>query len=190
MEISFMITNEISGLSKTKVNSAVLSKRSLLTTSSGNKSTMPINSPLITNRGINSLPKLNKGRSEIKQAYTPALPSRSRPIDFSSPGQSQMSKLFRGEIGEENKNEAKPEEEMKIPMFRTLDRNKKTFTKPPLPFERKDDNNISITDQKSESKNNTTMETTPEIKQIGVMRKLSRPEEEDKNQIRFGKFIF
>ena len=79
----------------------------------------------------------------------------------------QMNKLFRGE--KEQKQEKEYENK---PMFRTLDRNKnERLLKPQLI--KKEESNKSILDQKSDSKNNTTMETTPEIKQIGIMKLIS-----------------
>lgn len=49
MEINSMITNEISELTKKKVSSAVISKRTLLNEKGGNSNPLTINSPLITN---------------------------------------------------------------------------------------------------------------------------------------------
>ena len=66
MEISNTITNEIIGLSKTKVSSCIISKRTGLTMENANKSTLPINSPLITNREENPSSKLSKANSELK----------------------------------------------------------------------------------------------------------------------------
>ena len=167
MEISNTITNEIIGLSKTKISSCIISKRSVLAMENDNKSTLPINSPLITNREENPSSKLSKTNFELKQANTPAFPSRSQPINLFNPNQMQMNKLFRG------KKEQKQEKEYENkPMFRTLDRNKnERLSKPQLI--KKEESNKSILDQKSDSKNNTTMETTPEIKQIGIMKLIS-----------------
>lgn len=45
-----MITNEMSELTKKKINSAVPSRRTLLQKRAGDMNTLTINSPLITNR--------------------------------------------------------------------------------------------------------------------------------------------
>lgn len=104
----------------------------------------------------------------MKQPCTPALPSRPKGMDLTSPGGMTLNKFFADKSDKGGIPTKTPDiEDKEKPMFRTLDR-KKGVSKPPLPFERKEIATKSNADQKSESKHNTTMETTPEIKKLEV----------------------
>lgn len=182
MQISNMITNEMSELTKRKIHSAVISKRSINNRHGGINS-LSINSPLITNRGGSNQFSFNESKP-TKQPCTPAMPSRPKGMDLTSSNKFFFNKFYDQKIEEEDNQSKAPEKESKPkPMFRTLNRDK-GVAKPPLPFERKEVAVKSSIDQISESKNNTTMETTPEIKKIGFDAKLAisniKDEEEKK----------
>ena len=98
MDIFGKITMEISNLTKTsRVNSAVISKRNFLDGMTSNKS-MPLNSPLITNKGMNSLQDISKVIMEKNKTSTPSMTSRTGALDFAKGGQFQMNKIVRKDM--------------------------------------------------------------------------------------------
>ena len=105
-------------------------------------------------------------------------------MDLTTPNKFLFNNFIDQKIQEEDDQSKTTDNDIKPkPMFRTLNRDK-GVAKPPLPFERREVAVKSSIDQKSESKNNTTMETTPEIKKIGFDSKLAisnlKDEEEKK----------
>jgi hypothetical protein len=150
MEISNKITAEIMNLTRPRINSAILQKRSLLSTPSGMKNTLPINSPLVTGRKLNRLPIAMKNKSENKQASTPLMPARSKSIDLGNQYQFNMDKVARAE------EEVKPS----AIMFRKFE--SKTQN-PPQPLLKDHSSLKKIFDKKFDDKGNTTTESTPEM---------------------------
>lgn len=178
MELSHRITNEISGITKAKVSSAVVKKRSLLGVPTSNKN-LPINSPLITNRGINRLQDLSNAMAEQNKMSTPSLPARSGGLNLVKDGQFQMNRIIRKDMPP-TKNETKQntnddwQRPFQIRSIESKEKDSLALKKPPLPKEK--------AEQKSESKINTTMETTPDITE-GTLRRLNftdNKEEEEK----------
>lgn len=148
-------------MTKTRVNSAIISKRSLNPLGTPNRN-LPINSPLITNKGLNSLSKIAKEKTEVNKMSTPSMPSRSVPMDLSSPsGSILMNKIVRRDLDRDNP-----------PTVPSLTK------KPPLPVEpkmkipKKEDSDV-----KPESKNNTTMETTPNISERSLIKSVQSQKE-------------
>lgn len=97
--------------------------------------------------------------SQNRQPFTPALPSRSKG-NLLSNSQSPLTNLFKDPPVQKPKET--PGDSMRKGKFRQLVRSE-NVCKPPLPFDKKELPATPSIDQKSESKNNTTMETTPEI---------------------------
>lgn len=166
MEILNKITKEILSLSRAKGSSAIIKKRSFFK-EQDNPRKLPINSPLITNRGMNRLQDVSKELTEKNKTSTPSMPSRSGPVDFVKDGQLQMNKLVRNDNVASTDNK-KPDDFRGGFQFRTFDRSEKNslaIRKPPLPKEKKEEPSIvkEKPEEKSEGKINTTMETTPDI---------------------------
>lgn len=188
MDIFGKITMEISALTKTsKVSSAIISKRNFLDGMTSNKS-MPINSPLITNKGMNNLEDISKIIMEKNKTSTPAMTSRTGALDFAKQGQFQMNKIVRKDVPLRNREEkgGKSTDWNNPLQIRSLENRPKggvKTTKPPLPKEKKEE--ILPLEQKSESKINTTTETTPDSKELDkrkftVAPKDGRNKEEEK----------
>jgi hypothetical protein len=163
MEISNKITAEIMNLTRPRINSAILHKRSLLSTPSGMRSTLPINSPMVTGRKLNRLPIAMKTKSENKQASTPLMPARSKSIDLGNQYHFNMVKVAKADLSYGVKELNKPTEEEAKPsaiMFRKI--KSKTQT-PPTPLLKEQSTLKHIFDKKFEDKGNTTTESTPEM---------------------------
>lgn len=166
-------------INKSKPNSAVVQKRSLLGVPSLNKN-LPINSPLITNRGINGLKELSNAMMEQNKMSTPSLPSRSGALNFAKDGQFQMNKITRKDMPPtKNEDKQNTNDDWQRPFqLRSIESKEKdslAVKKPPLPKEKKE--------QKSESKINTTMETTPDITEVTLRRLNFNDEKEEEEKI-------
>jgi hypothetical protein len=175
MEISNKITAEIMNLTRPKINSAMLQKRSLLSTPSGIRNALPINSPLVTGRKLNRLPIAMKNKSENKQASTPLMPSRSKSIDLGNQYVFNMDKVARADLSFGVRELNKPTEEEAKPsaiMFRKFE--SKTQT-PPQPLLKDQSSLKHIFDKKFEDKGNTTTESTPEMNS-NALSKINTPD--------------
>ena len=166
MEILNKITREILSLSRAKGSSAIIKKRSFFKEQDQTRK-LPINSPLITNRGLNKLQDMSKELIEKNKTSTPSMPSRSGPVDFVKDNQLQMNKLVRNDNVNKTEN-IKSDDFRGGFQFRTFDRADKNtlgIRKPPLPKDKKEEPTIvkEKPEEKSEGKINTTMETTPDI---------------------------
>jgi hypothetical protein len=93
IEISNKISHEISGMTKSRVSSAIISKRSLNPLNTP-KRQLPINSPLITNHGLNTLSEIANKKQDPNKMSTPSMPSRPVPMDLGG-SSFQMNRIIR-----------------------------------------------------------------------------------------------
>jgi hypothetical protein len=177
MEIFSRISNDISSMVKTKVNSAVISKRKVFQSPIG-KPRLPMNSPLITNRGVNKLQDISKTLTERNKISTPSMPSRSSGFDIGGKDQFQMNKIVRKDNAKSGDQSNTPctedwKVDFKMKSFDKKDKDASMITKPPRPALKKDDSTYA--DAKSESKINSTMETTPDTKEFNTRKFAIKP---------------
>lgn len=171
LDISARITTEISGMTKAKISSAVLRKRTFFDGSNHKNNQLPISSPLITNRGINKLKDMVQPIHEENKTSTPSLPSRSSALGLAAGDQFGMNKIIRRDISpKKDTNKLGPDDWQRQFNFQSLtarDRDPGAL-KPPLPAKSIKEEPIlkEQSEQKSESKINTTTETTPDVKQV------------------------
>lgn len=185
------ITNEISGLTKSKVSSAVIKKRSFLDNSGTNKG-LPINSPLINYRNINQLNEKSQTITEQRiNTLTPAMPSRSSEMGFNKEEQFAMNKIIRKDLSpkKDNENQQSNTDWQKSFQMRPLTerhRESKLVTKPPLlPKDTtKEEQTPRTAEQQASSIKEDKKEDHPEDKNLELEKKEKQESKEPKQKVK------
>ena len=102
-------------MTKTRVSSAIISKRSLNPLATP-KRQLPINSPLITNKGMNTLSEIANKKQDTNKMFTPSMPSRPVPMDLGGASSFQMNRIIRKDIPSEKPKLQKAEKKPPLPI--------------------------------------------------------------------------